>query len=49
MAVWMGMTIMRTVIAIDPICQRTPELEERLLALFTAALAESLPPTKPQA
>src|SRR5690606_21905647 len=40
MAVWMGMTILRTVIAIDPICQRAPELEERLLALFTAALAE---------
>jgi AcrR family transcriptional regulator len=41
MAVWMGMTILRTVIAIDPICQRTAELEERLLALFTAAVAES--------
>jgi AcrR family transcriptional regulator len=41
MAVWMGMTILRTVIAIDPICQRSSELEERLLALFTAAVAES--------
>lgn len=44
MAVWMGMTIMRTVIAIDPVCQRTPELEQRLLALFTAALAEKPAP-----
>src|SRR5690606_10274 len=25
-AVWMGMTIMRTVIAIDPVCQHGPEI-----------------------
>lgn len=41
MAVWMGMTIMRTVIAVGPVCEHTPDIETRLQALFAAALAES--------
>ena len=41
MAVWMGMTIMRTVIATDGMCDQTPEFEERLRALFHTALAET--------
>lgn len=43
-AVWMGMTIMRTVIAIDPVCQHGPEIEARLKSLFEAALAEPVAP-----
>lgn len=40
MAVWMGMTIMRTIIAVEPMCQDTPALERKLTALFEAALSE---------
>lgn len=39
MAVWMGMTIMRTVMAVEPVCEPTPEIEAKLQALFRAALA----------
>jgi len=41
MAVWMGMTIMRTVIAVDGMCGQTPEIEAKLQALFETALAET--------
>lgn len=40
MAVWMGMTIMRTVIAVEPMCKQSPEIETKLQALFEAALFE---------
>lgn len=40
MAVWMGMTIMRTVIAVEPMCMQLPEIETKLRALFEAALSE---------
>ena len=41
MAVWMGMTIMRTVIAVDGMCGQTPEIEAKLHALFETALSET--------
>ncbi|MFB0613971.1 MULTISPECIES: TetR/AcrR family transcriptional regulator [Aurantiacibacter] len=41
MAVWMGMTIMRTVMAVKPVCERSPEIEARLRALFETALSET--------
>ena len=41
MAVWMGMTIMRTIIAVDGMGDQTPEFEAKLNALFKAALAET--------
>lgn len=41
MAVWMGMTIMRTVMAIEPIRDRSPEIEAKLQALFETALSEA--------
>ena len=41
MAVWMGMTIMRTIMAVEPVCERSPEIEAKLQALFEAALSEA--------
>ena len=41
MAVWMGMTIMRTVFAVDGMGDRSPAFEARLEALFEAALSEA--------
>lgn len=41
MAVWMGMTIMRTVIAVDGMCGQTPDFEAKLKELFATALAET--------
>lgn len=41
MAVWMGMTIMRTIMAVEPVCERSPEIEAKLKALFEAALSEA--------
>ena len=41
MAVWMGMTIMRTIMTIEPLCEPPVELEARLRQLFEAALAEN--------
>lgn len=41
MAVWMGMTIMRTVFAVKPMCQQTPEIEAKVQAQFEAALSEA--------
>jgi AcrR family transcriptional regulator len=38
MAVWMGMTILRTVMALEPLCSR--DIEHRLRRLFEAALSE---------
>ncbi|MFB0612535.1 TetR/AcrR family transcriptional regulator [Aurantiacibacter poecillastricola] len=40
MAVWMGMTIMRTVMAVKPVCDHSPQIEAKLQALFEAALSE---------
>jgi AcrR family transcriptional regulator len=39
MAVWMGMTIMRTVIEVEPVREQTSEMKARLEALFRAALS----------
>src|SRR5690606_41492296 len=39
-AVWMGMTIMRTVIAVAPLERRDAEIEQRLRLLFEPALSE---------
>jgi len=41
MAVWMGMTIMRTVMSVEPLCAPDCELEHRLEHLFEAALSET--------
>jgi len=41
MAVWMGMTIMRTVMSVEPLCSRESEVERRLQRLFAAAVAET--------
>lgn len=40
MAVWMGMTIMRTVMSVEPLCAADHEVEQRIKALFEAALAD---------
>lgn len=42
MAVWMGMTIMRTVIAVGPLENRDAEIEQRLRMLFETALSERI-------
>ena len=39
MAVWMGMTIMRTVMSVEPLCSREADVERRMRALLEAALA----------
>lgn len=41
MAVWMGMTILRTVMTVEPLCGRGGDIENRLRQLFEAALAET--------
>lgn len=41
MAVWMGMTILRTVMTVEPLCDRDGEVEHRVRQLFEAALAET--------
>ena len=41
MAVWMGMTILRTVMAVEPLRGHDEEVEHRIRQLFEAALAES--------
>lgn len=41
MAVWMGMTILRTVMAVEPLCGRSDDVENRIRLLFEAALAEN--------
>ncbi|HWK41864.1 MAG TPA: TetR family transcriptional regulator [Croceibacterium sp.] len=38
MAVWMGMTIMRTMMAVEPLCQGAADVESRIRRLFEAAL-----------
>lgn len=43
MAVWMGMTIMRTVMSVEPLCEGGPQLEDRLRQLFEAALSDTGP------
>ena len=43
MAVWMGMTIMRTVISIEPLSESGCEVDHRLERLFFAALCDSAP------
>ena len=40
MAVWMGMTIMRTVMSVEPLCAADPDVEQRLQKLMEAALAD---------
>ena len=41
MAVWMGMTIMRTIIAVESLGPSDPEMERKLRLLFEAALSEA--------
>lgn len=41
MAVWMGMTIMRTVIAVEPLRANNSDIEHRLRLLFETALSDS--------
>lgn len=41
MAVWMGMTIMRTIIAVESLGPGDPEMERKLRLLFEAALSEA--------
>jgi AcrR family transcriptional regulator len=41
MGVWMGMTIMRTIIAVESLDPPDPEIERKLRLLFEAALSES--------
>lgn len=41
MAVWMGVTIMRTVMAVEPLCGRDGDVEQGLQRLFAAALSET--------
>jgi AcrR family transcriptional regulator len=41
MAVWMGMTILRTVMTVEPLCGDDGDVEHRIRQLFEAALAES--------
>jgi AcrR family transcriptional regulator len=41
MAVWMGMTIMRTVMTVEPLCGSDDDVENRIRQLFEAALAEA--------
>jgi len=41
MAVWMGMTIMRTVMTVEPLCGRGDDIEHRIRQLFEAALLEA--------
>lgn len=43
MAVWLGMTILRTVLTVEPLCQRDCDLEERLKRLFEVALIDKDP------
>ena len=43
MAVWMGMTIMRTVMSVEPLCVQNRDLERRLQRLFEAALTDTAP------
>jgi len=43
MAVWMGMTIMRIVMSVEPLCSREGEVEQRLRHLFQAALDDIAP------
>lgn len=40
MAVWMGMTILRTVMTVEPLCGRDEDVEDRIRQLFEAALVE---------
>lgn len=40
MAVWMGVTIMRTIMSVEPMCERGGEIEDRLRRLFEAALVD---------
>lgn len=40
MAVWMGMTIMRTVISVEAMGERSPAVEAKVKLLFEAALSE---------
>lgn len=40
MAVWMGMTIMRTVMSVEPLCSHRGDVEQRLQKLFETALSE---------
>lgn len=44
MAVWMGMTIMRTVIGVDPLKGCGAEIESRLQRLFESALSDESKP-----
>jgi len=44
MAVWMGMTIMGTVMSVEPLCDRECDVEHRLRQLFEAALADPASP-----
>jgi AcrR family transcriptional regulator len=41
MAVWMGMTILRTVMTVEPLCGGSDDVEDRIRLLFEAALAEN--------
>lgn len=41
MAVWMGMTIMRTIIAVESLGPCDPEIERKLRLLFETALSEN--------
>jgi len=43
MAVWMGMTIMRIVMSVEPLCSREGEVEHRLRQLFETALDDIAP------
>jgi hypothetical protein len=43
MAVWMGMTIMRTVMSLEPLCTAECDVEQRLRRLFDTALDEITP------
>ncbi len=42
MAVWMGMTIMRTIIAVEPLNPCNAHIEEKLRQLFETALSEGV-------
>lgn len=43
MAVWMGMTIMRTIMSVEPLCRSGDDIEARLRRLFATALEDVTP------
>lgn len=41
MAIWLGMTVLRTMMSVEPLCEHECHIEERLKQLFQAALADT--------